>query len=122
MRRRRPWRWSEPPARFTVTVAFAVLPAPSFEVTDTELFLMPAVVPVTLALNVQEVLAARVAPDNEIEVAFAAAVIVPPPQDPASALGVATTRPTGSVSVNAISVFEIPALALVTVMSTRWCR
>ncbi len=67
----------------TVMLALAVAPVPSSVVESvTELFFTPAVVPVTLTLNVQLALAVKVAPANEIELAPALAVIVPPPHEP----------------------------------------
>jgi hypothetical protein len=82
--------------------AEAVPPVPpSVEVTfPVTLFLVPAVLPVTFTANVQELLAARVAPDKPIAPAPAAAVIVPPPQLPVRPLGVRTIRPAGNASVN----------------------
>jgi hypothetical protein len=79
----------------TVRVAVAVLPLPpSLEVTaDVVLTFVPAVGPVTLIENVQEAFAASVAPDKLALLPPAVAAIVPPPHDPVSPLGVATTRP-----------------------------
>ena len=79
----------------TVRVAVAVLPLPpSLEVTaDVVLTFVPAVVPVKLIENVQEAFAARVAPDKLALLPPAVAEMVPPPHDPVSPLGVATTRP-----------------------------
>src|SRR5437764_8930203 len=87
----------------TVMLAFDVLPVPpSLDVTVTELFLMPAVVPVTSTLKVIVPLAATVAPDRLMEVAPAVAVTLPPPGLALlSPLGVATTRPAGRLSVKA---------------------
>src|SRR5258708_26247117 len=89
----------------TVIGAFEVLPVPpSVDVTCTLLFFAPAAVPVTFTLKVQDALVARVAPDRLTDPAPATAVIVPPPQLPVKPLGVAITRPAGSVSVNATPV------------------
>src|SRR6266567_888458 len=89
----------------TVTVALEVLPVPpSVEVTCTLLFFTPAVVPVTFTLKVHEALITKVAPASVMLPEPAAAVIVPPPHDPVRPFGVATTRPAGSVSVNATPV------------------
>src|SRR5262249_28466075 len=64
--------------------ADAVPPVPpSVEVTlPVVLFWSPAAMPVTFTENVQELLAARVAPDRLIVLVPAVAVIVPPPQEP----------------------------------------
>jgi hypothetical protein len=89
-------------AATTVMEAFEVLPVPpSVEVTVTELFFTPAVVPWTLTETVQLALAARVPPDRLMLPDPAVAVAVPP-QVLFSALGVATTRPAGRLSVKAI--------------------
>lgn len=58
----------------------------------------------TFRLNVQVAPAASVAPVRVILLLPAVAVIVPPPQDPFSAFGVATFRPVGRVSVKEIPV------------------
>lgn len=73
---------------------------------------MPAV---TLTWNVQDPDAVRVAPESDTVPLPAVAVIVPPPQDPLSPLGVATVRPEGSVSVNATPVSELALLGLLIV-------
>ncbi len=85
----------------TVTLADAVPPVPpSTEVTLlVVLFFNPAVVPVTLIENVQELFAGIVPPLRLTEPLAAAAVIKPAPQFPLKPLGVATTRPAGNVSV-----------------------
>jgi len=89
----------------TVMLAVEVLPGPpSVDVTCTLLLFAPAVVPVTFTLKVQDVLVASVAPDRLTAPEPATAVIVPPPQLPVRPLGVATTKPAGRVSVNAIPV------------------
>jgi hypothetical protein len=67
----------------------------------------PADVAVTLTLNVQEALAARVAPLKLTVPEPAVAIIVPPPHDPVSPFGVETTSPAGKVSVNAMLVAEL---------------
>ena len=72
-------------------------------------------VPVTLAENVHEALAANVAPERVTLPLPAAAVMVPPPHDPASPFGFATTRPDGSVSVNATLVTDALLLGLLIV-------
>jgi hypothetical protein len=86
----------------TLMLAEAVPPVPpSLEVTaPVTLFFSPADVPVTFTENVHELLAANVAPDKLITLPPAVAVIVPPPQVPVRPLGVDTTSPAGSVSVN----------------------
>ena len=70
---------------------------------------------VTFTEKLQELLAARVAPVRLTEPEPAAAVIVPPPQEPVRPLGVATTKPEGRVSVNATPVRAVPVLGLVIV-------
>jgi hypothetical protein len=101
----------------TVMVALAELPVPPLvEVTgDVELFFMPTVEPVTLTENVHDPLAASVAPDKLAEPDPAVAVMVPPPHDPVSPLGVEITRPAGSASVNATPVSGLEAFGLVMV-------
>ena len=74
----------------------------SFEVTVlVVLVCTPISVPVTFTEKVHAVPAARVAPDRLMVFDPALAVIVPPPHEPVSPLGVDTTRPDGIVSVNA---------------------
>jgi hypothetical protein len=75
----------------------------------------PADVAVTLTLNVQEALAARVAPLKLTVPEPAVAVIVPPPHDPVSPFGVETTSPAGKVSVNAMLVAELVELGFIMV-------
>ena len=50
--------------------------------------------------KVQELLAARVAPDRLMTLVPWVAVIVPPPHEPVRPFGVEITRPAGSVSLN----------------------
>ena len=104
------------PPPTTTMLAEAVLPLPpSFEVTAlVVLFCVPAVVPVTLTLNVHEALAASVAPAKLTLPDPAVAVIVPPPQLPVSPFGVATARPAGNASVKPTPV-NVEALGLVMV-------
>jgi hypothetical protein len=90
----------------TVIEAFDVFPVPpSVEVTCTLLFFTPAVVPLTLTEKLQDDPTAGVAvsvpPDRLTLPLPAVAVIVPLPHVPVNALGVATTRPAGKLSVNA---------------------
>ena len=101
----------------TVTLAEAVPPVPpSVELTAlVVLFLVPDVEPVTFTEKVQEALAASAAPDRLTEVAPAVAVMVPPPQEPVSPLGVDTTRPDGSGSVKPTELSDALTLGLVTV-------
>ena len=88
----------------TVMDALEVLPVPpSVEVTWTLLFFTPAVVPCTLTETVQLALAANVPPERLMLPDPATAVAVPP-QVLFKALGVATTRPAGRLSVKAIPV------------------
>jgi hypothetical protein len=85
----------------TVMEALEVLPVPPFvELTVTELFFTPAVVPVTLTVTVQFALAATVPPVKLTEEDAAVAVAVPP-QVLFRPEGVATTKPAGRLSVNA---------------------
>src|ERR1700683_2639498 len=97
----------------------AVAPAPvppSLELMgEVGLFLVPSDVPVTLMEKVPDAPTARAAPDSEMEPLPAAAVIVPPPTLPLRPLGVATTRPVGSVSVKLSPVSVALGLGLVTV-------
>ncbi len=85
----------------TVMLTEAVPPVPpSTEVTlPVILFFTPPVVPVTLTEKVQELLAAKEAPERLTMLVACVAVIVPPPQLPVSPFGVETTRPTGKVSL-----------------------
>jgi hypothetical protein len=87
----------------TVKFAVAVLPVPPLVEVTAPVVLVetPALAPVTLTLNVQDVPAAMVAPVRPTAPEPAVAVIVPPPHDPARPLGVATVIPAGNVSVNA---------------------
>jgi hypothetical protein len=96
----------------TLMLAEAVPPVPpSVEVTlPVVLFLVPAVVPVTFTLNVQELLAAIVPPERLIVPVPAVAVTVPAPQVPVRPFGVATTRPAGNVSLNATPVIAVVLL------------
>jgi hypothetical protein len=98
----------------TVTLVEAVPPEPpSTEATAlVVLFFVPAVVPVTFALKVQEPLDASVALAKLMLPDPAVAVIVPLPQLPVSPFGVETTRPAGSVSVKATPVNAVEALGL----------
>src|ERR1051326_2455295 len=87
-----------------ITVMLAVLlvaPAPlSFdEIGPVVLFCTPACTPVTFKLMVHEPFAASDPPERLMEPDPAAAVVVPP-QVLESPLGVATTKPDGSESVN----------------------
>src|SRR6516162_2235034 len=63
-------------------------------------------------VNIHVAPAASVAPVKLIDPDPGAAVIVPPPQDPLTPFGVATTSPAGSVSVNPTPVSEVPPLGL----------
>src|SRR5579863_1994402 len=93
----------------TVTLAFEVFPVPPFdEVTWTLLFFTPVVVPCTVIENVHDAFAANDAADRLawLEPVAAAAV---PPQVFAKLLGVATSKPAGKLSVNAMLVNATPA-------------
>src|SRR5579883_1747817 len=67
---------------------------------DVVLSLVPGAVAVTFTVNVQYAPAARLAADSVIVPVPEVAVIVPPPQEPVTPLGVATVRPVGKMSVN----------------------
>src|SRR5438067_1986805 len=92
----------------TVKLATAALPAPPLvEVTvPVVLSRTPAAVAVTLTANRQEPPAGSVPPVRLMlpDPAVAAGVL---PHEPVSPLGVATTRPSGSVSVNATPVSAV---------------
>jgi len=96
----------------TVTDADAALPVPpSFEVTGlVVLFCWPPAIPVTLTEKLQDPLAAKVAPLKLIAPVPAAAVIVPPAQEPDRPLGVATSSPAGRVSVKPMPLSDCVAL------------
>src|SRR6476646_9977546 len=88
----------------TVMEALEVLPVPpSVDVTCTLLFFTPAVVPVTFTETVHDALAARV-PADKLMLPDPAPAVAVPPHVLFKALGVATTRPAGRVSVNAMPV------------------
>jgi len=76
----------------------------------------PAAVPVTSTEKVQETPGARLAPLSSMVLEPGTAVMVPPPHPPVSPFGVATTRPTGrmSVKLKPVNVVELP-VGLVTV-------
>src|SRR5215471_9923614 len=97
----------------TVTEAFEVFPVPpSVEVTCTELFFTPAVVPCTSTETAHEALAAIVPPERLTVPAPPVAVAVPPQL--LVKLGVeATTRPAGRLSVKATPVKATLVLGLV---------
>src|SRR5258708_29325777 len=89
----------------TVIVALDVFPVPpSVDVTCTLLLITLAIVPVTFTVMVHEVLEARVPLASLTVPDPATAVAVPPHPVLTSPFGVATTRPTGRLSVNAIPV------------------
>ena len=69
--------------------------------------LSPHSSPLDVTLKLHELLAARVAPERLTVPLAATAVIVPPPHVPDRPLGVATTKPAGSESVNATPVKEV---------------
>jgi hypothetical protein len=88
----------------TVTVAVEVFPAPhSIEVTCTELFFTPAPVPCTFNDTVQEAVEANV-PAAKVTTDEPPAAIAVAPQVLFKALGVATTKPAGRLSVKATPV------------------
>ena len=71
--------------------------------------------PSTFTENVHDPEAASVAPDRLITLVACVAVIVPPPQVPLRPLGVATTKPAGSVSLKPTPVNAVPAFGLLIV-------
>jgi len=90
----------------TEAVVALVLPPPFAEVTDgcgIVLVLTPADVAVTFNTTVHEAPPARVAPDR-LTLPVPATAVTTPVQVPLTDGGVATTRPAGSVSANAIPV------------------
>jgi hypothetical protein len=102
----------------TVTVAvLEVEPVPpSRELTvPVVLFFAPTVVPVTFKKNAQLIPAAIVPPERLIVLDPANALMVPAPQVPVTPLGVPTTNPAGSVSVNETPVNATAALEFDTV-------
>jgi len=85
---------------FTRSEAVAVFPVPAVaEVTVTELFLSPAVVPFTFTEIVQDAFAARLAPVRLTVELPATADMLPPLHVVVTPLGDATTNPSGRVSV-----------------------
>ena len=102
-------------ASFTSTEAVEVLPVPPLvELTVTELFFNPAVLPVTLTERVHDSPAGRLTPVTLTLEEPAAAVAVPPQE--LTILGVAaTTSPAGRVSVKLtpLNVVEVFGLLMV---------
>ena len=98
----------------TVSGAEAVPPGPpSFEVTAlVVLFFTPALVPVTFTLKEHIAPPASVAADRLMLPLPAVAVIVPPPQEPVSPFGVATTSPLGKASLNPTPVSAVDAFRI----------
>jgi hypothetical protein len=90
----------------TVMLAAAVLPVPLLEVTVTELFLTPAVVPVTLTFTSHSTNPAPIVPPERLIVFEPAVAVAVPPQLLNSPLGVATISPAGKLSVNPTPVSE----------------
>jgi hypothetical protein len=85
----------------TVMLAVPVFPVPPFvELTVTELFFTPEVVPVTFTLIAHDPLAATV-PFARMTLPLPAVAVVVPPHVLVRPLGVATTSPVGKVSVKA---------------------
>jgi hypothetical protein len=96
----------------TVTVAVAVLPVPPLmEETVTALVSTPAATPVTFTEKIQFIPEASAAPVRFTVELPATAVMGPPPHEPVSPFGVATTNPAGKLSVKEmpISVSGFPA-------------
>ena len=103
----------------TVMEALDVLPVPpSVEVTWTLLFFTPAVVPVTLTETVQLALAANV-PAERLMLPDPATAVAVPPQVLFNPLGVATTKPAGRLSVNAMPLNATPVFGLLMVKVRR---
>ena len=101
----------------TVMLAVAVEPVPpSTELTVlVVLFFVPAVVPVTLTVKLQEPPPAAVPPVSVTVAEPAVAVMTPAPHEPVSPFGVETTRPAGSESVTPTPVSAVAALGLLIV-------
>jgi hypothetical protein len=97
----------------TVVEALAVVPVPPLvdEITPVVLFFTPAVVPVTVTLKIQLLLAAMLAPDK-LSVPGVAVVNVPPH---CTLLPFASVRPEGSMSVNPTPVNAVVEFGLVIV-------
>ena len=96
----------------TTSDAEAVLPGPpSFDITCTVLFFVPAVAPVTVTLNVHEAFAARDPPEKEIVLG---SVDSEPPQVVVGPL-VVTVRPLGKISINPMPDSEFDLFGLVIV-------
>lgn len=85
----------------TFRLAEAVLPGPALvDVTVPVVFVRsPPMVPLTVTLNVQELLTPIVAPESVTLLEPAVAVMVPPPQVPFKPLGVARISPGGNESL-----------------------
>src|SRR5579864_4341528 len=94
--------WLTVGAAVTPKFAVAALPLPALaDVTGVVVFVRsPGNVAFTFTLNVHDALGDRVAPDKLTLLDPATALMLPPPHDPVKPLGVATTRPPGSASVN----------------------
>jgi len=77
---------------------------------------------VTFTLNVQEDLPGKLAPLRLIVLPPAGADMVPPPQEPVSPLGVATTRLAGRLSENAtpVKVRVVFGFVIVKVSAVVW--
>jgi len=102
----------------TIMVAvFDVAPAPlSVDVMGpVVLLLTPKVVPVTFTEKVHDPLPGNVPPERLMLLEATTAVMVPLPQEPLIPLGVATTRPDGSVSEKSTPVSAIKLFGLVIV-------
>lgn len=98
----------------TVMTSFDVFPGPASEFTETLLFFTPAVVPVTDTDTVQGGPGARLPPDK-LTLLPPSAAVAEPRQVALKLPGVATTRPAGKLSVNAIPVTVRLALVLLIV-------
>jgi hypothetical protein len=68
---------------------------------------------VTLSEKAHKLFPVRAAPERPVLLLPAVAVTVPPPQDPVRPLGVATTRPTGKLSVNPMLDSEVALLFVI---------
>ncbi len=69
---------------------------------------MPAVLPATISVKLQDAVEARVASDSRMLLDPEVAVMIPAPQSPVRPTGVDTTRPEGNVSVKPIPLKEVP--------------
>jgi hypothetical protein len=101
----------------TFRLADAVPPVPpSVEVMfPVTLLCVPALMPVTLMANAQELLDAMVAPERFTTLLACVAVMVPPPQLPRIPFGVEITNPAGKMSLNVMALSAVAEFVLLIV-------